>query len=277
LAGVELISSRRNPLVRQLRQLQEPRGRREQGLLLLEGTHLVQEALRLGLSPVHLLATGAWLQAHAELVQQLPPACRPQPVTAEVLAAVATTRHPDGVVLALAPPEARRSGPPDLWLVLDTVQDPGNLGTLIRTALAAGVGALWLADGADPYQPKVLRASAGAALALPHWRGDRAALLEQLRSLRDQQGVQLVATLPPGQGGAALLATGLDPAHGPAARQRGGRPAPRPAGPGQPPGHHSPPRCGGVAQRGRGGGPPCCWSGSASSRRECSPAEFWPR
>jgi TrmH family RNA methyltransferase len=200
LAGVELISSRRNPLVKQLRQLQESRGRREQGLLLLEGTHLLQEALRLGLHPVQLLATGAWLQAHGQLVQQLPPACRPQPVTAEVLAAVATTRHPDGVVLALAPPEARRPGPPGLWLVLDTVQDPGNLGTLMRTALAAGVGGLWLADGADPYQPKVLRASAGAALALPHWRGDRAALLEQLRSLREQQGVQLVASLPPGQG-----------------------------------------------------------------------------
>jgi TrmH family RNA methyltransferase len=52
-------------------------------------------------------------------------------------------------------------------LALDRLQDPGNLGTLLRCALAAGVEEVWLAGGADPHQPKVLRASAGAALALP--------------------------------------------------------------------------------------------------------------
>ena len=59
--GAELISSRRNPLVARLRQLHGARGRREQGLLLLEGTHLLQEALQLGLVPELVLATPAWL------------------------------------------------------------------------------------------------------------------------------------------------------------------------------------------------------------------------
>ena len=62
-------------------------------------------------------------------------------------------------------------------LALDQLQDPGNLGTLLRTALAAGIEEVWLGGGADPLQPKVLRASAGAALALPLLREvDRAGL-----------------------------------------------------------------------------------------------------
>jgi TrmH family RNA methyltransferase len=200
----ELITSRRNPLVQRLRRLHEPRGRREQGLLLLEGAHLLQEALRLGLTPADLLVTDAWAAAHGDLLERLPPGCRPQPVGPDVLEAVATTRHPDGVVLTVpAPPNPEAmSAPPvagGLVLALDTIQDPGNLGTLMRTALAAGVAALWLADGADPHQPKVLRASAGAALALPLWRTSRATLAAHLASTR-AAGVQLVATQPPHSG-----------------------------------------------------------------------------
>jgi TrmH family RNA methyltransferase len=204
-----LISSRRNPLVRQLRQLHDGSGRREQGLLLLEGTHLLQELLRLGRSPRHLLATEDWLRAHSGLLAALPPGVHPQLVSQEVLEAVATTRHPDGVVATVELPQAAAAGIGGLvaeamadgfWLVLDTIQDPGNLGTLMRTALAAGVRALWLADGADPFQPKVLRASAGAALALPLWRVSRAELAEGLAQLRRCHGVQLLATVPPEQG-----------------------------------------------------------------------------
>jgi RNA methyltransferase, TrmH family len=200
----ELITSRRNPLVRTLRALHESRGRREHNLLLLEGTHLLQETLRLGLKPVHLLATEAWAAVHGPLLERLPAGCPPQLVSAEVLEAVATTRHPDGVVLTLPlPQELQAASAPaagtGLVLALDTVQDPGNLGTLMRTALAAGVEGLWLADGADPHQPKVLRASAGAALALPLWRPSRPALAAHLESMR-AAGVQLVATLPPHSG-----------------------------------------------------------------------------
>ena len=64
---MELITSRRNPLVGRLRALHQPKGRREQGLLLLEGTHQLQELLRLGLRPEQVLATPGYLdlnQAH---------------------------------------------------------------------------------------------------------------------------------------------------------------------------------------------------------------------
>ena len=191
---MELITSRRNPLVGRLRALHQPKGRREQGLLLLEGTHQVQELLRLGLQPEQLLATPAWIERHGALLadQALPL----PPVGEEVMEAVATTDHPDGVVATLARealPVARGDGA--FVLALDQLQDPGNLGTLLRTALAAGVDEVWLGGGADPLQPKVLRASAGAALALPLLRlTDRSGLLPLLQRAA-AEGRQLAATL----------------------------------------------------------------------------------
>jgi TrmH family RNA methyltransferase len=161
---MELITSRRNPLVGRLRALHQPKGRREQGLLLLEGTHQLQELLRLGLKPEQVLATPGWIERNGSLLAagSLPL----QPVGDEVMAAVATTDHPDGVVATLARealPIARGDG--SFVLLLDQLQDPGNLGTLLRTALAAGVDEVWLGGGADPLQPKVLRASVGVAAA----------------------------------------------------------------------------------------------------------------
>lgn len=202
----ELISSRRNPLVRRLRQLHSGKGRREQQLLLLEGAHLLQEAVRLSLQPTDLLATEDWLEGHRRWLDSLAVPLQPTPVTPEVLAAVATTEHPDGVVLTLPLPVFHWGPPlPSLILALDRLQDPGNLGSLMRTALASGVEALWLAEGADPFQPKVLRASAGAALALPVQRCSRGQLLARLQELQTTATArcsgpapQVVAAVPPG-------------------------------------------------------------------------------
>ena len=147
---MELITSRRNPLVGRLRALHQPKGRREQGLLLVEGTHQLQELLRLGLLPEQVLATPAWLERHGSLLDGLLEE-RLQPAGEAVLAAVATTETPDGVVATL-PQEAlsKTKGLGSFVLALDQLQDPGNLGTLMRTALAAGVDDLWLGGGADP-------------------------------------------------------------------------------------------------------------------------------
>jgi len=183
--------------VKRLRELHAAKGRREQGLLLLEGTHLVQEVIRLQLVPSDLLATEAWLGTHADLAGALPGEITIHPVGPEVLEAVATTANPDGVVLTLAKATLQPPAPgPEFVLVLDALQDPGNLGTLMRTALAAGVDGLWLAEGADPHQPKVLRASAGAALALPIERMDRQGLAQRLHTAA-ARGLQLVAAVPP--------------------------------------------------------------------------------
>lgn len=129
----------------------------------------MQECRRCGLQPELLLATPDWLAVHASLAGDWPR----QPVTAEVLMAMASTDSPDGVIALVShgalPPSPSTPQPmaAGLWLALDHLQDPGNLGTLLRTSLACGVGGIWLGGGADPWQPKVLRASAGASLQLP--------------------------------------------------------------------------------------------------------------
>lgn len=152
-----------------VRALHQPRGRREQELLLLEGTHLLQECRQCGLRPELVLATTQWFSDHGDLVGDWP--C--QPVTAELLSAMASTESPDGVIVLLGsgslppPPPPPQPATHGLWLALDRLQDPGNIGTLLRTSLACGVDGLWLGGGADPWQPKVLRASAGASLQLP--------------------------------------------------------------------------------------------------------------
>jgi len=195
---VELITSRRNPLVGRLRLLHDPRQRRQSESLLLEGTHLLQEALALGLIPELLLATPAWVRRHGTLLAALPAATRVRQAEPTVLEAAATTRSPDGVLAVLPTPSPR---PPAngarFLLALDRIQDPGNLGTLLRTALAGGVEEVWLAEGADPHQPKCLRASSGAALALPIERLETDVLADRLEGVR-RRGVLVVAAVLPG-------------------------------------------------------------------------------
>ena len=198
-----LISSRRNPLVKRLRSLSSRAGREEEGLLLLEGTHLLQELVRLKLQPAELIATERWYQRHAQLLVGVNQAIPRRLVTDEVLTAALSTVTPDGVA-CLCPLSALPLAPKDahFLLVLDRIQDPGNLGTLLRTALAADIQNVWLGSGVEPLGSKSLRASAGALLQLPHHRfgpdEDTAIsqLTDELRGLA-AGGMQVVATLVP--------------------------------------------------------------------------------
>ena len=194
--SAELITSRRNPLVGRLRSLHDARGRRQSRQLLLEGTHLIEEMLRLGLEPDLLVATPAWIARHPHLLAALPAATALRAMAAEVLEAAATTRTPDGVLAVLPTPEPKPAAPACFVLALDRLQDPGNLGTLLRTALAAGVEEVWLGEGADPHQPKVLRSSSGAVLALPLIRLEAAELAVRLDRAR-RSGLQVVAAVLP--------------------------------------------------------------------------------
>lgn len=195
--GGRLLTSLKNPLVKQLRKLHRPQNRKRSGLFLLEGTHLLEAACEIGYPLDVLCATVSWQQQHGHLWNQASQlARRVELVSPDVLAAIATTIQPDGVIAVAQ----RRSYDPhqlpmhQLGVVLETIQDPGNLGTMIRTAAAAGVDGLWVsADSVDLDHPKVLRATAGQWFRLPM------AVSSDLRSLVghcQQQGMQVVATLP---------------------------------------------------------------------------------
>ena len=202
----ELITSRRNPLVRRLRSLASRSGRDEHGVVLLEGTHQLQELQNCVLSePVALdvVATPAWLQTHAGLISALSGSVRVQRISAEALQAGLSTVQPDGVACLLPLSCLPKAVPdPEFVLALDRIQDPGNLGTLLRTARAADIQQVWCASGADPLAPKVVRSSAGALLSLPVERfGPDPAegvvqLADRLVQARDA-GLQIVATLVP--------------------------------------------------------------------------------
>ncbi|MFM7428225.1 MAG: TrmH family RNA methyltransferase [Elainella sp.] len=194
-----MITSSQNPLVKQMRKLQRAKARQEQNLFLLEGTHLLQEACAVGHALETVCYTPDWQAAHPELDQQLGQlAQRVEIVSLEVVQAIATTVNPDGIV-ATARRDVRSLAPLavqaiQVGVALERLQDPGNLGAIIRTAAAVGAEGLWLsADSVELDNPKVLRASAGQWFRLPmQTSSDLKADLQTLQ----RQGVQVIATSP---------------------------------------------------------------------------------
>ncbi len=189
-----MLTSLQNPLVKSFRKLHQAKARRSQQQFLLEGTHLIQEALGSNYPLEVVCYTPAWEQAYPDLALALGRyAERVEQVSEAVLGGMATTQHPDGVV-AVAPQILRQPDPAiqGVGLAIENLQDPGNLGTIVRTAAAAGADGLWLsADSVAPDHPKVLRASAGQWFRLP------LAVVDDVAALMvdwARAGVQLVTT-----------------------------------------------------------------------------------
>lgn len=181
-----IIESVRNPAVKAWRALQSRRGREEAGRFLIEGAHLVEEALRHRPECVReiLVAGECPLPASASRVEIVS-------VSRAVLGAVCEAKHPQPIAAVCAwerdvafEPEAGR------YLLLDDVRDPGNVGTLIRTADAAGLDGVVLGPtSADPHNPKTLRATQGSLFHLPVYTLDLPAAIERLR----ERGVPILA------------------------------------------------------------------------------------
>ncbi len=190
-----MLTSPQNPLVKQLRKLHRAKERREQAVFLIEGTHLLEAACAAQRSLEILCYTAEWQARYPVLWDWATRHTdRSEEVSPEVLKAIATTVEPDGVVATLPRSEQAVPAFSNLGLVLETIQDPGNLGTMIRTATAAGAeGILLSSDSVDPDHPKVLRASAGQWFQLP--LAVSPDLVADLTHYR-QQGFQIIATLP---------------------------------------------------------------------------------
>lgn len=191
-----MLTSLQNPLVKQMRKLHRAKERREQGLFLLEGTHLIQEACVVGYPLDTVCCTDPWRVHYPDLWEQVvQQAKRVELVSQEVLEAIASTVNPDGVVATAPRIEKQIADTPiQLGVALETLQDPGNLGTVIRTAAAVGVEGIWLsADSVDLDHPKVLRASAGQWFRVPMRVSD--SLYTDLKALQ-AAGMQIVATEP---------------------------------------------------------------------------------
>lgn len=190
-----MLTSLQNPLVKEIRKLHKPQERHRQNLLLLEGTNLLEVASKVNYPLITVLTTELWQKKNYSLWQTLQiQAQRLETVSPEVMKNLATTVNPDGVI-ATASRDARSSLPPDnlsLGLVFDRIQDPGNLGTIIRTSVAMGVDFLWLSDDSvDLDNPKVMRSSVGEWFKIPaKVENDLVSLVKKYQS----QGYQIIAT-----------------------------------------------------------------------------------
>ena len=165
-----MITSVQNPKIQWVRKLQsQARLRRQEGLFVVEGVRLVEEAVQSGWRAQLVLHTGALSERGRDLINQY--ASRGAVVeetTEPVLASASDTRTPQGILAVVEQPQLPFPDGLDFILIVDQLRDPGNLGTLLRTAAAAGVQAVLLTPGTvDPFSPKVVRAAMGAHFRLP--------------------------------------------------------------------------------------------------------------
>ena len=169
-----VITSRTNETVKQTRALTQARARREQGLHLVEGEKLVREAAASGCAVARLFVEEGFIAPEADAEQTVT-------VSRGVMEALCESRTPQHVCAAVRTPSsaAPETFPAGLLVVLDRVQDAGNLGTIVRTA--DGAAGVFVGTGsADPFSGKALRAAMGSTYHLPVWQGDAAAALDAL-------------------------------------------------------------------------------------------------
>jgi TrmH family RNA methyltransferase len=165
-----MISSTANPRIKQVRALQTKRlTRQRESAFVVEGVRWAREVVAADL-PVHLVLHTDHLDARgrglANSMARLGAEVRV--VSDQVMEACTDTQSPPGILVVLPIPDPGVPERLTLALVIDGLADPGNMGTLLRTALAAGVQAAFCTPGTvDPYNPKVLRGAMGAHLHLP--------------------------------------------------------------------------------------------------------------
>jgi TrmH family RNA methyltransferase len=168
-----MITSSQNPKIQWVRALQSrPRQRREHEAFVVEGVRLAEEALSAGWQAQLVLYTDELSERGLQVVERFSAQGVPvEQAAPQALRAASDTQTPQGLLVVLA---MRRLPTPekiDFVLIPDAVRDPGNLGTILRSAAAAGVDAVFLPPGsAGPFSPKVVRAAMGAHFRLPVWQ-----------------------------------------------------------------------------------------------------------
>lgn len=197
--GMEPIRSLQNSQVKAWSQLQTKKGRDASGTFLVEGAHLVGEALRSGFD-IDAVIYVPGSPAAAETEEAGVPGHLWVPVSEQVMEKVTDARTPQGVAAVVRMPDAANparteqllgAGIAGAIVAVDAIQDPGNLGTVIRSADAAGAAGVLLGRGTvDLYNPKTVRATMGSLFHLPVISCDLPEALPRLKA----SGVRVVAT-----------------------------------------------------------------------------------
>ena len=180
----QLITSRKNPFLQQVKKLLSSRKAREEaGLFVSDGTKLLAEAVKYcpGLDTV-ILSEGiqAEVPGHVRVIR----------VPGDVMESISPMQSPQGALFLCRFPEKQKFVPQPGMLLLDGIQDPGNLGTMLRTADALNVPVCLLEGCADPYSHKVVRSSMGAVFRAPVIQ----ASWEEVRTACAEAGVKVAVT-----------------------------------------------------------------------------------
>jgi TrmH family RNA methyltransferase len=196
----EKITSLQNPRVKQLVRLRERRDRDEAGLFLIEGYRETRRALEKGVQPREFYFSPDWFLGENEpalLEQARAAGAQLFELSKEAFAKVAYRERPDGL-LAVAPQWKRTLDnlnlrPAPFLLVVESIEKPGNLGTILRSADAAGCDAVIVCDPVtDIFNPNVVRASTGVLFSVPVVVSDSSTVHAWLKS----RGIRTAATTP---------------------------------------------------------------------------------
>jgi RNA methyltransferase, TrmH family len=166
---MQTITSRQNPLYRNLSAL-----KKDKGVMLLEGTRLVEDALGRGMGPRMCAVDAEYLAI------QGPPGIPHVPLSGQLFRSIADTESPQGILAFFNIPwsDIRELMDKDKIIILDGLQDPGNVGTIIRTAEAFGfTGVILVGETANPFSPKAVRSSMGSCLGISIAKGSAGDLM----------------------------------------------------------------------------------------------------
>ncbi|MGF3115041.1 TrmH family RNA methyltransferase [Facklamia sp. P13064] len=184
---MEIIQSKQNQRIKDYRKLHLAKNRKKTETYLIEGEHLIEEAITYQAAIEVVLMTPSYHENHIQTIEQIKQAqIEVLILSEEVMKTVALTQHTQGVMAVIKKKEsnlAKKNINGSHYLLCDGVQDPGNLGTMIRTADAAGFDGVFLAEGCvDLYNDKVIRASQGSLWHLPIYEASNAQIFKAIQA-----------------------------------------------------------------------------------------------
>lgn len=186
-----VITSKSNQLIKTILQLSEKKYRKQLGLYIVEGIKPVNECMKAGCEIERIVCT-------QERAGEYPDA---SVVSDAVFKSVSEEKTPQGVLAVVKIPVTKIEPPEGNCLLLDCLQDPGNLGTIIRCANAAGYESVYLINCTDPYSPKAVRASMSGIFFVDIRSGTREEILAALEGVplvcADMGGEDIFSFTPP--------------------------------------------------------------------------------
>ncbi len=186
-----VITSKSNPLIKEISKLSDKKYRRLCGRYVVEGVKPVNECIAAGCKIINIVCAEGLEEGYENAVT----------VSRAVFESISSEKTPQGVLAVVEIPENGLRPPENSCILLDCLQDPGNLGTVIRTANAAGYGEIYLINCTDPYSPKAVRASMSGIFFVKIYKGEREEILSMLSGVplicADMDGEDIFSFSPP--------------------------------------------------------------------------------